>query len=216
MRCSQHALAALFVIVARFATLQSAVAAGHLSIEAVRLGEIGKAPGDPPWVIYLDGEIETGADVRLAQLLAQQGVSQASVYFNSPGGSLLTSMAIGRLLRENGFPSHVGRRTADPRRPAPGVCYSACPFAYAGGTARTLASGSVLGVHGAQNRVPVPDEAAFERRVSSDATRYAVEMGVSAELVTLMAEVPHMDMRLLTHEDAERLGLVTPATVAQR
>ncbi len=55
----------------------------------------------------------------------------------------------------------------------------------------------------------MPDEAAFERRVRSDATRYVSEMGVSVELVTLMAEVPYPELRLITREEAERFGLVT-------
>ncbi len=213
MTASRHTIATamIFVLAAGIASWQSAEAAGYLSIEAVPLGQPGSA-GYRPWVIYLDGEIETGADTRLAQLLAEHGISTASVYFNSPGGSLLAGMAIGRLLREKGFATSVGKRTADPRRPAPGVCYSACPFAYAGGKFRTLEEGSVLGLHRAENRVPVPDEAAFERRVRNDATRYVIEMGVSVELVTLMAEVPYPEMRLITREEAERFGLVTSMT----
>ncbi len=147
MTAGQHTIVAalMFVLGAGVASLRCAEAAGYLSIEAVSLGVDGQLPGDSPWVLYLDGEIETGADARLAKLLAEQGISTASVYFNSPGGSLLAGMAIGRLLREKGFTASVGRRTADPRRPAPGVCYSACPFAYAGGRIRTLEGGSVLG-----------------------------------------------------------------------
>jgi hypothetical protein len=201
--------------------LRSAAAAGYLSIEAVPVETtpvevVDTAFRNPGWVIYLDGQIETGADARLAQLLAGQGISAAVVYFNSPGGSLLAAMAIGRLLRARGFTTSVGRRTVDARRPAAGVCYSACPFAYAGGTERTLEAGSIFGVHRAENRGPVPDGAAFERRVRDDTTQYLAEMGVNADLVALMTAVPHQVLRLITHDEAERLQLLTEQVVAQR
>ena len=130
------------------------------------------------------------------------------MYFNSPGGSLIAGMAIGRLLRQRGFDAHVGKRTADVHELIGGVCYSACPFAYAGGVRRYLKPDSVLGVHRAENRVPLPDGSAFEKLVSQQATEYLLAMGVSPELFTIMSQVPHDVIRGLTREEAERLMLV--------
>jgi hypothetical protein len=166
--------------------------------------------------VYLDGPFEAGAEQRLADFVEQQHIEHADVYFNSPGGSLLAGMALGRLLREHGFATDVGRRTADPRRPSDGVCYSACPFAFAGGVRRSLREGSALGVHPAANRVPVPDRSAFERRVAADARDYLVTMGVSPALYDLMAQVPTAGIRLLTREEAESLRLVQGSADARR
>jgi len=138
----------------------------------------------------------------------RQGIDQADVYFNSPGGSLLAGMAIGRFLRDRGFDTHVGTRTSAADRPAAGVCYSACPFAYAGGVQRSLREGSVLGVHQARNRVPVADEEAFERRLEADATRYLVEMGVSPAMLDYMQAVRPGGIRVLTRDEAVAFGLV--------
>jgi hypothetical protein len=102
----------------------------------------------------------------------------------------------------------VGKRTADVRELVAGVCYSACPFAYAGGVRRYLAPESVLGVHRAANRVPLPDENAFEKLVSQQATEYLLAMGVNPELLAIMSQVPHDVIRGLTREEAERLMLV--------
>jgi len=99
--------------------------------------------------------------------------------------------------------------------PGAGRCYSACPFAYAGGVGRSLEPGSTLGVHRAENRVPVPDESAFQEVVADQVTGYLSEMGVSAGLLTIMSEVPHDSIRELTLEEAERLELVTPHAPAQ-
>jgi hypothetical protein len=97
-------------------------------------------------------------------------------------------------------------------RPADGACYSACPFAFAGGVHRSLSLGSVLGVHRARNRVPVPDDEAFERRVREDATRFLVEMGVSPDLVDLMRDVPSGGIRVLTRDESTQLQLVNSRT----
>lgn len=167
--------------------------------------------GPAHWAVYLDGEFDRAAAARLARFVVEQEISRASVYFNSPGGSLVAAMAIGRLLRERGFSTYVGRRGADPRKPGSGVCYSACPFAYAGGSRRFLEGDSALGIHRAANRVPVPDEGAFEQRVATEATTYLDDMGVSRRLFGMMQTTPHDSIRLLSREEAVRLGLVNAA-----
>lgn len=175
-----------------------------LAITAVAPPEAG---GDP-WLIYLDGMFDAAAATRLAGLLAQERITRADVYFNSPGGSLLAAMAVGRLIRDHGFDTHVGRRSVHPRQAGAAVCYSACPFGYAGGVRRFLEAESVLGVHEAANRVPVQDESAFQRFVDVQATQYLGEMGVSPALLVLMRSAPHDGMRLLAREEAVGLGLV--------
>jgi hypothetical protein len=186
--------------------------AAYLTIAAVPLGAATSGRGPEHWVVYLDGEFDQAAPARLARFVVEQQISQASVYFNSPGGSLVAAMMIGRLLREQGFSAHVGRRGADPRKPGSGVCYSACPFAYAGGTRRFLDDDSVFGIHRAANRVPVPDERAFEQRVAAEATTYLRTMGVSGDLFRMMQTTRHASIRLLSRDEAVRLGLVNAAT----
>jgi hypothetical protein len=183
-------------------------APAFLSIEAVAPVPGTRDPLAQHWTLYLDGPFEPGAAARLAGLIAQQGISQAAVYLNSPGGSLIAGMAMGRLLREQRFHTHVGKRTADPRKPASGVCYSACPFAYAGGTGRFLAEGSVFGIHRVTNRVPVPDALAFEQVVSGQAMGYLAEMGIDSGLFDMMETIPPDGIRLLTRAEALQLNLV--------
>ena len=187
-----------------------AVHPAYLRVEAFPPDPMVRMSDSAGWTIYLDGFIDAEAAPRLAEVIARRQVSRATVYFNSPGGSLLAGMTLGRLLREHGYATDVGRRPADPlARPGVGVCYSACPFAYAGGTPRHLAAGSVLGVHRPANRVPVPDEFAFEQLVHSQASAYLAAMGVGPELATMMTQVPNDRIRLITREEARRLNLVT-------
>ncbi len=183
-------------------------APAFLRIEAVAPVPGASDPLSQQWTLYLDGPFDSDAAARLAGFIAQQGISQAAVYLNSPGGSLIAGMAIGRLLREQRFHTHVGKRTADPRKPASGVCYSACPFAYAGGLGRFLGEGSVLGIHRVTNRVAVPDELAFGQVVSGQAVAYLTEMGIDSGLFRMMDRVPPDGIRLLTRAEAMELKLV--------
>ena len=179
-----------------------------LRIEALPPAGAADGPGDGRWTILLDGYIDALAANRLGALVAQERIAEADVYFNSPGGSLIAGMEIGRLLRQRGYDTHVGKRTTDVHELIGGVCYSACPFAYAGGVRRYLEFDSVLGVHRAENRVPLPDGSSFEKLVSQQATEYLFAMGVSPELFAIMSQVPHDEIRGLTRGEARRLMLV--------
>jgi hypothetical protein len=181
---------------------------GYLHITAVAPAYEGRVPGDDRWIIYLEGFIDTGAAARLAGLLDRKQIRRAIVFFNSPGGHLVEAMGVGRLLRQRGFDTDVGGRAPDSVLARPGVCYSACPFAYAGGVRRSLEPGSTLGVHRAANSVPVPDEGAFQGVVSDQAAGYLADMGISRDLLAIMSEVPHDSIRELTRQEAERVGLL--------
>lgn len=211
MKVTGHALLILLAALGSRAT-----AAGDtpypviLSVTAVA----PPGPGNEPWLIYLDGVFDPAAAKRLSELIVQKRITRASVHLNSPGGSLLAAMSVGRLLRALRFDTHVGRRNVELQRAGAGVCYSACPFAYAGGVRRFLEAGSVLGAHEAVNRVPVPDESAFQQLVAAQGTQYLGEMGVSAELLGIMRGAPHDGMRVLTRDEAVRLGLVNAVAVS--
>ena len=183
---------------------------GYLRIVAVApAGPTGLRAPEGRWSIYLDGFIDSGASARLGRLLDREQVHAAVVYFNSPGGHLVEAMLLGRLLRERGFDTSVGARAADTYVPAAGACFSACPFAYAGGVRRSFEPGSILGVHRARNRVPVTDEGNFQDVVSAQAEDYLAEMGVSRDLASIMAAAPHDSIRYITLQEAGRLRLVT-------
>jgi hypothetical protein len=185
------------------------VAQDYLRIVAVAPAYVAAlAPGDR-WVIYLSGFIDTGATARLEQLLVRRDIRRAIIYLDSPGGHLVEAMSLGRAIRARAFDTVVGSRSADAISPGPGRCYSACPFAFAGGVRRSLGPGSTLGVHRAENRVAVADEAAFQGAVASQATEYLAAMGVSVDLVALMAGVPHAAIREIPAAEASRLRLLT-------
>jgi hypothetical protein len=160
------------------------------------------------WTIYLDGTIDAGAANRLSGFIAAEGIDAASVYLNSRGGDLAAGVAIGTVIREAGFSTDVGRETTDRLETAPGVCYSACAFAYAGGGWRYLDDDSQIGVHRFRRGSAGGDDLADAQFVSGAITRYLSEMGVSTDLFALMAGTPSDEIYVIDASDARELRLV--------
>jgi hypothetical protein len=179
-----------------------------LQVTAVAPGYPGRAVGDGRWLIFLDGPIDAAAAARLEQVIVAEGISRALVYLNSPGGSLVTAMRLGRYIRAHAFDTRVGTRTADAVGATAGTCHSACPFILAGGVRRSLEQGSQIGLHRAENRVPVSDGSAFQRVVETQVADYLAEMGLRAEVAAIMSATAHDHIRDLTVAEAWRLNLV--------
>jgi hypothetical protein len=180
-----------------------------MQVVAVAPDYPGRLQDDERWLIYLDGPVDPGATSRLVSLILTEHITHAVVYLNSPGGSLVTAMQLGRVLREHSFDTRVGARTMDPTRAKAGTCHSACPFVLAGGVQRSLEQGSAIGLHRAENRVPPPDEDAFQHAVRTQVAEYLAEMGVHAEVASLMEVIPHDRIRDLTVDEALQLSLLT-------
>ncbi|MDX8352611.1 hypothetical protein [Cognatiyoonia sp. IB215182] len=105
--------------------------------------------------IVVDGTItaETVADFATKQSQMDGG----SVMLNSDGGDAAAAIALGELIRERGLSTFVGTKGFG--EPGSGVCQNACLFAYAGGEARYLASGSRLSFSGPDTFAAASNEA---------------------------------------------------------
>jgi hypothetical protein len=180
-----------------------------VQVVAIAPGYPRRPPGDERWLIYLDGPVDPGATSRVVSLILNEHITHAVVYLNSPGGSLVTAMQLGRVLREHSFDTRVGTRTTDATRATAGTCHSACPFVLAGGVQRSLEQGSAIGLHRAGNRVPLHDEDAFQQVVRTQVVEYLAEMGVRAEIADIMEAIPHDRIRDLTVDEALQLNLLT-------
>lgn len=198
----------LGLIAAPVATSVAAEMPTTLQIVAVAPDYPGRLPGDERWRVYLDGPVDPGATSRVVSLILTEHLTHAVVYLNSPGGSLVTAMQLGRVLREHKFDTRVGMRTTDATRATAGTCHSACPFILAGGVQRSLEPGSAVGLHRAENREPPRDVDAFQHVVRTQVVEYLAEMGVRAEVANIMEAIPHDRIRELTVDEALQLNLV--------
>jgi hypothetical protein len=121
--------------------------------------------------IAAEGTIDTGAEDRLRALLRRLGGRKLPIYFHSPGGSVGSGLAIGRLMRERGLTAGVGWTVpagCDPqqsREPAcdklkrsgrdlvavldtgRAMCNSSCVYALVGAAVRDVGAGIKLGIH---------------------------------------------------------------------
>ena len=155
-------------------------------------------------VVYLDGRIDAGAPVRLAQAL--EGVDgRIAIWLNSPGGNLFAGMQLGRVIRKHGASTHI----IDSRTLLPGECYSACSVAFLGGVYRFNDNGARYGVHRASLRGgPKTADPDLDRDLSSAIRAYVREMGVDARLVDLWLKARPDEMYVLSAREARVLGVV--------
>lgn len=117
------------------------------------------------------------------------------VVLNSPGGSLMGGLALGREIRSQGFDTHIGRvslarggsSTVDS-----GECASACAYAFLGGSQRSIGSESRYGLHqlsvASDEAVSLEEAVRSTQGVLAEINRYVREMGASPEIVTLATE----------------------------
>jgi peptidoglycan hydrolase-like protein with peptidoglycan-binding domain len=67
------------------------------------------------WHIYADGVLDADAATRLDKLITDNDIPSGSTFIlNSPGGSLLGGMKLGRTIREKGLLTYVGRDAGAP------------------------------------------------------------------------------------------------------
>lgn len=192
--------------------------------------------------IYAAGEIRPDT-VEALMVLRSRLKRPLPVYFNSPGGNLDGGLALGRMLRNEGMDARVGTlrpvdcRTgtsmcaeADARsgvavyvsKPEPGICNSACVYAFAGGAGRSVTEGSSIGIHrfflvraGDPLRRPLREISPSDQEKldssRSDLAAYLHEMGVRTELVDLANAVDPTSLRQLERAQLLALNLITPS-----
>lgn len=112
--------------------------------------------------ILASGFIQQDSHKKLAAFIAKQGpmelASQSTIVFNSPGGSVLGGIEMGRFIRKHRYDTELvidadeeylkTEYETDFRTVAKNtVCASACTLAFMGGVSRSIEPGSRLGVH---------------------------------------------------------------------
>lgn len=162
------------------------------------------------WDIFADGIIDEGASTRLRQFLVDNKVpGDSSLYLNSPGGNLVEGMRLGRVIREHGLFTYVGRSDTHFTHISPGECYSACSLAFLGGIFRFSIDGSIYGVH---RFYSTPGTTAIDsdtaQILSAAIVGYIQEMGISPSLFKLMTEAGSDEVRLLSNKEEASLGVV--------
>jgi hypothetical protein len=135
------------------------------------------------------------------------------VFFNSPGGSLAAGLEMGKMIRQLGLNTLVGKKYyaigkklhSQVTTVYNGACYSACAYAFLGGVGRRVTESGTFGVHqfsGAQKDI----EASAQVTMTLLA-EYLNAMGVGRELLTVASLTPSKNIQVLTVKQAQELNI---------
>lgn len=158
--------------------------------------------------IYAEGEITEGSAEKFADFVKDEGIGHARVFFNSPGGSLLEGIKLGRFIRALGYDTEVGTYSPDHISSADSqaICASACAYSFAGGVNRFLDDSSgKLGLHQfySSNENVFSDE--IVQQISGLLVAYLDEMGIDAKAFTIATSANRDGMVWLNFELAKVL-----------
>lgn len=183
----------------------------------------GSAPFCAPRVLAR-GVIQLDSAERLAKFLAREAAldkyfANPTIVFDSPGGSLVGGMALGRLIRSRKLDTSLAPKYTEERldkgRPEgyrvrlvakDVVCASACSLAFIGGSARALEEGAMLGVHQFSSTTGAMDESASQVTVTALAA-YVTEMGVDRRMIDLASVTSSKDIFWIKASDARKLRI---------
>lgn len=185
------------------------------------------------WILA-EGEItaETPADFDkfFGPAVARETRYRPTLVLNSPGGNLIAGIELGQRIRRFGLNTEIGySRKIDgySYEIEPGVCASACAYAFVGGVSRSIdemfaftkkdGASSKFGVHrffrkDALSNLDIKRYAARdldqEQQLTSLIAVYLTSMGIDATLLGLAAEADANSMRWLTRTELESLRVV--------
>ena len=201
-----------------FAVLVATPAAAQpMHFEAVRNG--GNCAGCT--YTQASGEITMETAAQFEAFVKSQQFGPGSVRLNSTGGNLIGGVALGETFRRLNVSTEVGgsRPMVDAIEPgladrAPGICASACAYAYLGGTERGLDDDAKLGFHRfyQQDALIQPSAKLFTgqdldetQKLMAALVFYVVKMGVDARLVTLATAAGPSEVYWIKKDEAREL-----------
>ncbi|MGS4945146.1 COG3904 family protein [Meridianimarinicoccus sp. RP-17] len=151
--------------------------------------------------LSLRGAIAPGDAERISAEL--DDIRPAIVSLDSPGGSVMDALALGRVLRDLDI---------DTRLEAGAVCLSACPYAFVGGTARHVADTARVGVHqhsfGSSAMVPAFLAVADIQRGQAEVLAHLDDMGVDLRLMGPAMATPANAIYILSPDELRDWNVV--------
>ncbi len=146
--------------------------------------------------IEASGEITADTPAQFAAF-ADTLRGSGSLALNSPGGDLDAAIALGRMIRARGWGTErreMGSRYGTPAETT--VCVSECVLAFMGGVSRDMDGRFELTIDGARGI----------DWVSPKVLDYTLDMGVSAEVLTIADNVPANATYTFSLDEVDRLG----------
>ena len=159
---------------------------------------------DDPTVLDVTGAIAEGDFVRFEDFLETTSLSPETIRLNSPGGSVIDALAIGRAIRDAGFDTTVGDD---------GICLSACPYVLVGGSERQIDDRAQVGVHqhyfGKSSILPASFAVEDIQAGQGEVMVYLDDMGIDPMVMTHALATPPDEIYVLLPEQLRAYGFVT-------
>jgi hypothetical protein len=182
--------------------------------------------GNIEWIVA-DGEITAETPKEFRRFLSVEKIQPGTpleVYLHSPGGNLIGGIQLGEIIREFRLGTRVARTVANgpafkngaqPETDAPGVCYSACAFAFLAGKWR-IAEDHSIGVHQSyfKEALTEPNAPKFtardfsaEQLIEGLTIDYVVRMGVDPKFLTYAARTAPTNLYVFNSDEMSLFGI---------
>ncbi len=170
------------------------VAASQQVVAATITKDTIDSEGQAITLIVIEGELRIGDEHEFANVAIS--ADDAIVVMDSPGGSLVAGIEIGKAIRLKGFATVV---------PDGFSCASACALSWLGGRVRFMGSGARIGFHAAY----VTDGATQLPASVGNALvgAYLSQLGLPVSAIAYITEAQPEQIRWLTFSDAEDIGI---------
>jgi len=171
-----------FVLLASL-TLSTCVQAAQISVEQKGGGEA---------LVKLNGTL-TPYDGEFFHAQVRH-LSNATIAFDSPGGSVLAGLTIGELIHERKFVTVVPNNT---------TCASACALAWLGGAKRFMGSGAKVGCHAAYDGRDGQEKGLPNALIGA----YLTKLGLGYHAIMYCTKAPPHSMEWLDKDQAAKVGI---------
>lgn len=161
-----------------------------------------KTTSDGTPYLVVSGRFDASDDLRKFDVAVVQEHPTA-ISFDSPGGSVVKSIELGRKIRAAGLPT-IQARSND--------CASACSLAFLGGVKRFAEPGSI-GVHKSSFSdtagMDIHEAVSAVQQMTAEVVVYMAEMGVDAGLLQLSLSYDSDDIRYLSGSEMKKFRVTT-------
>ena len=198
----------------------STARANEMSFNVVTIGDPSICGRKCPAIIAANGEITNrtpGEFLEFLQRNSKYSGLHSIVLLNSPGGKVVASMELGKLLRRLGAAAIVARvDDAAPGAMLAGRCFSACVYTLIGGKKRVVPPQSEVGIHRmfAYEYATDPSSLFGGRRARYDdggmaaiLSRYSGMMGVNPQLIHTAERITPERIHIMSRSEIERWHL---------
>lgn len=197
--------------------------AQEMTFRLVLVGNQAKCGESCPVVIAAQGEITNETpDAFLSFIEGNVGRTNlhAIVFLDSPGGKVVASMELGKIMRRIGAAAIVGRVDPEARNGMSEFlaarCLSACVYALVGAKKRVIPPQSLVGIHRMFTYVDAADsygsaEMRYKRydngQMAAVLARYTGSMGVSPALIAMAEHISSDRIHIMTRAEIARFRL---------